>query len=84
MKHNNNLILQLEGGDFDEGFHKHLYEAGRWDALPLQYDISEGEGSDKELQWACRQVETEGQHFCHHLMTQLFNSPFSGAERRLR
>jgi hypothetical protein len=77
-----NLILRLEGGNFDEGFREHLYEAGRWDAPP-HYDLTEDEGGD-ELHHARRQVETEGQCFCHHLMVQLFNSPFSGAVRRER
>lgn len=63
-------------------FREHLYEAGG-ELGPVHYGASEGElDSDDELQWARRRVETEGQRFRRHLMTQLFDSTHSGAERR--
>ena len=64
----------------DAEFCEHLYEAGRGPTPPHFADIEED--GDDELQQACQHVNTDGQCFRHHLMTELFNSPSSRAEHR--
>jgi len=59
-----NLIIRLEGRNFDVVFREHLYKAGRGYLAPMVPDMSNDEdldGSDGELQEAQRHVETEGQ-----------------------
>lgn len=50
-----NLILRLEGGNFDTEFCEHLYEAGRGYPAPRILDVADNEdrGSDDEL-WEAR------------------------------
>ena len=48
-----NLILRLEGGDFDLAFCEHLYEAGRGYPAPRIPNVADDEdtsGSDDEFQ----------------------------------
>lgn len=79
-----NLILRLEGGDFDPIFREHLYEAGRGYPRPRIPNVADdGDAhSDDELEEARRRVETEGQRFRRQIMARLFNSEASGAVRR--
>jgi len=80
-----NLIIRLEGGNFDPIFREHLYEAGRGYPAPEIPDVADNEdvhGSDNELQEAQRRVEMEGQRFRRHIMARLFSSKTSGAVRQ--
>jgi len=80
-----NLIIRLEGRNFDVVFREHLYKAGRGYPAPMVPDMSDDEdldGSDGELQEAQRHVETEGQKVRCRIMAQLFNSALSGAVRQ--
>jgi hypothetical protein len=77
-----NLILRLEGGNFDPIFREHLYEAGRGCPRPRIPDVADdgdAHGSDDELQEARRRVETEGegQRFQRQVMAKLFSSKWS-------
>jgi hypothetical protein len=78
-----NLILRLEGGQFDAEYREHLCEAGR-DIAPLRPDIDDGDDAseDQELRRARRRVDTPGKRFRRELMTRLFDSLSSGATRR--
>ena len=44
-----NLILLLEGGEFDVNYCKHLFEAGRTNMAPTYLDINDDKHSDQEL-----------------------------------
>jgi len=80
-----NLILRLEGGNFDPEFREHLYKAGRGYPAPQILDVGDNDdphGSDGGLQEARRHVETEGQRFRQHIMARLFSSESSGAVRQ--
>ena len=72
-----NLILSLEGGNFDPIFRERLYEVGRGYPRPRIPDAADDEdarGSDDELQEARQHVETEGQIFRRQIMARLFSS----------
>lgn len=61
-----NLILRLEGGDFDLAFREHLYEAGRGYPAPRIPNVADDEdasGSDDEFRETRRRNATEGQTF---------------------
>ena len=79
-----NLILRLEGGEFDPDFRDHLCETGRHNVDPFpENDDDDGDLNDQELPGPRRHAETPGQQFRRQVMTRLFNSPSSGAVRRM-
>ena len=50
-----NLVVRLEGGDFDAGFREELFEVGRGYAAPRAPDMTDDEdsgGSDDDLRQA--------------------------------
>ena len=83
-----NIILHIEAENFNQNWHKELYEI--WDiaegtehrqgreVVQLGLDGESDEG-ETELQCAQRQVLTNRQRFHHRVMDDLFNSPTSGA-----
>jgi len=77
-----NLILRLEGGEYDADYRQRLCEAGMRDLVPFPPGIDDEELDDQELLRARRRAETPGQLFRRRVMNQLFDSPSSGAVRR--
>lgn len=70
-----NLIIRLEGGDYDPVFREELYECGQGGWVPPDNDDDEGSDcSDEGLRAARRQVETLGQCFQKEIMSCLFHS----------
>ena len=76
-----NLIIRIEGDDFDEGWREHLWRAGLA-RDEVGGDADEEDGPEDALEQARRRVETPGQRFRVKLMEDLFNSPSCSAERR--
>jgi hypothetical protein len=74
-----NLILRLEGTQFNVLYREHLCEAGR---APFRPGIDDDASGDQELPRARRRVDTPGQRFRKQVMNRLFDSPTSGAVRR--
>jgi len=75
-----NLILCLEGGEFDADYQECLFEAGRTNIAPSHPDIDDDdEHGDQELVRAQQHAETPGQQFHRQLITCLFDSSLSGA-----
>ena len=73
-----NLIIRIEGDNFDEKWRDDLVRTG----LACEHrDMDEEDEPGDKLEWARRQLETPGQHFRIKLMNDLFNSPFCTAER---
>lgn len=75
-----NIIIRLEGGHYESSFREELYQTGWEDWNP---GSDEGADlSDEELRAARRRIETPGQRFRKQVMTRLFDSSSSGAQRR--
>ena len=77
-----NLILHIEGGDFDADYREQLYNGGRDQNGSLSSDEESDEDEDADLRRARRRLETAGRKFRKRVMTRLFDSPSSGALRR--
>jgi hypothetical protein len=75
-----NLIIMLEGSDFNSTFRERLLAVAP--IIPNIIDDTDSGGSDNELREVRRRVETAGQKFRRQVMTRLFNSVSSGAVRR--
>ena len=79
-----NLIICIEGDNFDEIWRDGLMQAGLDGEQHVVFDADE-EGELRvgdTLEWAWRRVETPGQHFRLRLMDDLFNSPSLSVEHR--
>ena len=81
-----NLILQIEdrAERFDADWREELYKG--WDSSEdaecqrrQELQIGEDSGDESDLERARRRVRTDGQRFRLKLMSDLFNSPDSGA-----
>jgi hypothetical protein len=75
-----NLIIRIEGDNFDEEWRDGLVRTG----LDHEHgaDTDEEDEPGDELQRARRRLETPGQRFRLKLMDELFDSPFCNVERR--
>jgi hypothetical protein len=76
-----NLIIRIEGDNFDEQWRECLVRTG------LDLDHERGAGTDEEepedvLEQAQQRLATPGQRLRLRLMDDLLNSPFCTAERR--
>jgi len=75
-----NLIIRIEGDDFDEGWREYIWRAG------LARDGAGGDANDEDgpdtLERMRRRAETPGQRFRVKLMDDLLNSPSCSSERR--
>jgi hypothetical protein len=75
-----NLIIRIEGDNFDERWRESLVQRG------LDRDANGDEGEEDEhedaLGRARRRLETPGQRFRLKVMNDLFNSPFRVVEHR--
>jgi hypothetical protein len=76
-----NLIIRIEGDNFDERWRECLVMTG---LANERGDAEEEEEEDPEdmLKRAQRRLETPGQRFRRKVMDDLFNSPFCQVERR--
>ena len=72
-----NLIIRIEGDNFDEEWREHLRRVG-----DVGDDMNEDDGPEDVLEQAQRRLETPGQRFRLKVMDDLFNSPFRMIERR--
>lgn len=75
-----NLIIRIEGDNFDEEWRDSVTTIGR-DPERANDDTDEDEPRDA-LERARRRIETPGQRFRAQLMDDLFDSPFCAVERR--
>lgn len=75
-----NLIIRIEGDNFDTRWRESLVSAGRDEVHGDGADEEEG-GSDT-LEQARRRVETPGQRFRRRLMDDLFNTSSRTIQRR--
>jgi hypothetical protein len=70
-----NLIIRIEGDNFDEEWREELGRAGlRGNDAGSDADDDDRQPEDP-LEHAQRQLETPGQRFRYKLMEDLFNSP---------
>lgn len=78
-----NLIIRIEGDDFDEGWREYIRRAGLThnEAARAGGDADAEDGPDT-LERARRRAETPGQRFRVKLMEDLLDSPSCSAERR--
>ena len=74
-----NLIIRIEGDNFDEKWRECLMRTGLDDE---RGNVEEEEEAGDVLEQAQRRLETPGQRFRRKLMNDLFNSPFCAVERR--
>lgn len=74
-----NLIIRLEGGDYDPEFREELYECGRGGWEP---NGNEESFLDEDLRTAQRQAQTPGQRFRKEIMSRLFQSVPGGVVDR--
>jgi len=77
-----NLIIRIEGDNFDETWRDGLVRSGLDGELDDFYDADEEDEPGSALERARRRHETPGQRFRLKLMNDLFNSPFRNVERR--
>jgi hypothetical protein len=77
-----NLIIRIEGDNFDERWREGLVRTGLDREHGANSDTDEDEEPENALEQARRRLETPGQRFRLKLMDDLFNSPFVTAERR--
>jgi hypothetical protein len=75
-----NLIIRIEGDNFDEVWRDGLVRRGL--DRELAGDSGEEDDAGDELELAQRRLETPGQRFRLKLMDDLFASRFCNAERR--
>ena len=81
-----NLIIRIEGDTVDERWMEELLECGRADGQNNANDKdieSESDDDGDNLTQARQRLLTPGKRFCHKLMSDLFDSPHSGAVHRL-
>jgi hypothetical protein len=77
-----NLIIRIEGDNFDEKWRDGLVRTGL-DRLHGGFpDTDDEDELGDDLEWARQRLETPGQRFRLKLMNDLFNSPFRTVERR--
>jgi hypothetical protein len=74
-----NLIIRIEGDNFDGEWRSSLVTAG---SESEHGDADEDDGTGDALEQARRRLETPGQRFRLKLMDNLFNSPSRIVERR--
>jgi hypothetical protein len=84
-----NLILRIEAGNIDSEWQEELYQI--WNSIEgaehwrrqeeAELGLDDESKDEMELQRAHRQVMSDGQKFRHKVMSDLFNSPTSGAVR---
>lgn len=77
-----NLIIRIEGDNFDEEWREALVRTGLDDEHGAIRDTDEEGGPGGVLEQARRRVETPGQRFRLKIMDDLFNSRFRRVERR--
>lgn len=80
-----NLILRIEGGNFNPEFREELFAAGQqdWRDVNGWYENNyDNLDTAPDLQEAQRALETDGQRFRKLIMKRLFDSPNSGAIHR--
>src|SRR5712672_1443797 len=77
-----NLIIRIEGDNFDETWRDGLVRSGLDGELDDFYRSEEEDEPGSALERARRRHETPGQRFRLKLMNDLFNSPFRNVERR--
>jgi len=77
-----NLIICIEGDNFDEEWREGLVRTGLGDERSASGDTDEEDGPGGVLEQAQRRVETPGQCFRLKVMNNLFNSPFCRVECR--
>jgi len=77
-----NLIIRIEGDNFDERWREGLVRTGLDREHGVNGDTDEEEMPEDELERARRRHETPGQRFRLRVMDALFDSPFSMVERR--
>jgi hypothetical protein len=75
-----NLIIRIEGDNFDEVWRDGLVRRGLDRERDADTDEEDEPGDD--LERARRRLETPGQRFRFKLMRDLFDSEFCTAERR--
>lgn len=75
-----NLILRIEGDDFDPEFREELFEGGQ-EGLESFSDVEDFDDptEDADLRQARRALQTDGTRFRKLVMKQLFDSPYSTA-----
>lgn len=76
-----NLIIRIEGDNFDKKWRESLVNIGR-DHAHANGDTDEDEDPADALEGARRRLETPGQRFRLKLMDDLFDSAFRAVERR--
>lgn len=77
-----NLIIRIEGDNFDEGWRECLVRRGLANERGDAEEEEEEEDAEDELERAQRRLETPGQRFRRKVMDNLFNSPSCRVERR--
>jgi hypothetical protein len=75
-----NLIIRIEGDNFDERWRESLVRTGRDDGA--NGDADEDDEPEDALEQARRRLETPGQRFRLKVMDDLFTSRFCAAEHR--
>jgi hypothetical protein len=77
-----NLIIRIEGDNFDERWRESLVRTGLDHRRGANGDADEEDEPGDGLEQAQRRLETPGQRFRLKLMADLFDSPFRTIERR--
>jgi hypothetical protein len=78
-----NLIIRIEGDNFDEMWRDGLVQSGLDDGLDDGlYDADEEDEFGNTLERARRRLETPGQRFRLKVMDDLFTSPSLNLEHR--
>jgi hypothetical protein len=70
-----NLIIRIEGDNFDEQWRECIVRTGLDDMLSADGDADEEDEPRSALEQAQRRLETPGQRFRTKVMDDLFNSP---------
>jgi hypothetical protein len=76
-----NLIIHIEGDNFDEEWREYLGRVGL-NRDGVNGDMDEDDGLEDALEEAQRRLQTPGQRFRLRVMDALFNSPFCMVEHR--
>jgi hypothetical protein len=74
-----NLIIRIEGDNFDEDWRESLLREG---LDGTDGDADEEDAPDDTLEQAQRRIQTPGQRFRLRVMEDLFNSPYRAVEHR--